>query len=115
MKLTIKEIKQQLLEQGGFIGGYLTLAIYTPDGFEPIRPDQVHISVELRETPALVDPIPMIMFCPCCGERHIDEGEFATRVHHSHACQNCGMVWRPAIVSTTGVQFLPGFKSEPKT
>jgi hypothetical protein len=56
--------------------------------------------------------IPMLLTCPSCGERHIDVGEFATKVHHTHACQACGMVWRPAIVPTVGVQFLPGFKNE---
>jgi rubredoxin len=56
-------------------------------------------------------PIPMLLWCPACGWRHIDEGEFATKAHHTHACQGCGMVWRPAIVPTTGVQFLPGFKN----
>jgi rubredoxin len=58
-----------------------------------------------------VETIPMILTCPSCGGRHIDEGEFATKVHHTHACQHCGMVWRPAIVPTVGVQFLPGFKN----
>jgi hypothetical protein len=57
-------------------------------------------------------PIAMILTCPSCGGRHIDEGEFASKVHHTHACQHCGMVWRPAIVPTVGVQFLPGFKNE---
>lgn len=56
--------------------------------------------------------IPMILTCPCCGGRHIDEGEFAEKPHHTHACQHCGAVWRPAIVPTVGVQFLPGFKNE---
>jgi rubredoxin len=57
-------------------------------------------------------PIPMILTCPACSERHIDEGEFATtKIHHTHACQNCGVVWRPAIVPTVGVQFLPGFRN----
>ena len=59
-----------------------------------------------------VRPIPMILTCPnpeCC-KRHIDRGEFATKVHHTHACQFCGLIWRPAIVPTVGVQFLPGFK-----
>lgn len=55
-------------------------------------------------------PIPMLLFCPCCGVRHIDKGEFAVKHHHTHACQSCGHVWRPAIVPTVGVQFLPGFK-----
>lgn len=56
-------------------------------------------------------PVPMLLWCPECGERHVDEGEFATKSHHTHACQHCGHVWRPAIVATCGVQFLPGFKN----
>jgi len=58
--------------------------------------------------------VPMLLWCPAhgCGERHIDVGEFATKVHHTHACQACGFVWRPAIEPTVGVQFLPGFKDE---
>lgn len=55
--------------------------------------------------------IPMILNCPCCSTRHIDEGIFATKAHHTHACQGCGMVWRPAKVNTHGVQFLPGYKN----
>ena len=58
------------------------------------------------------DAIPMILTCPACGSRHVDAGIFATKPHHTHACQKCGMVWRPAIVPTVGVQFLPGFKDE---
>lgn len=58
-------------------------------------------------------PIPMLLTCPipACGARHIDKGLFATtKLHHTHACQVCGHVWRPAIQNTVGVQFLPGFK-----
>ena len=55
-------------------------------------------------------PIPMLLTCPSCGQRHVDQGEFATKRHHTHACQHCGMVWRPARVHTVGVQFLPGYK-----
>jgi hypothetical protein len=44
--------------------------------------------------------IPMRLECPSCHELHIDEGEFATKAHHTHACQHCGDVWRPAIVHT---------------
>lgn len=58
------------------------------------------------------EPIPMRLPCESCGELHIDVGEFATRVHHTHACQHCGAVWRPAIAYTVGVRFLPGFKNE---
>ena len=57
-------------------------------------------------------PIPMVLHCPECRARHVDVGEFATKPHHTHACQSCGMVWRPAIGPTVGVQFLPGFKNE---
>lgn len=55
--------------------------------------------------------IPMLLYCPECGGRHIDENEWAGKAHHTHACQHCGMVWRPAIENTLGVQFLPGFKN----
>lgn len=64
------------------------------------------------------DPIPMRIPCPglltggrICGVLHVDEGEFATKPHHTHACQSCGMVWRPAVVETVGVRFLPGFRN----
>lgn len=60
----------------------------------------------------LYAPVPLLLACPMCGLRHIDKGEFATKPHHTHACQGCGMVWRPAIVHTVGVEFLPGFKDE---
>lgn len=57
-------------------------------------------------------PIPLRLICPSCSTLHIDEGEFAVKLHHTHACQHCGNVWRPAIVPTVGVRFLPGFKNE---
>ena len=56
------------------------------------------------------EAIPMVLHCPECRLRHVDTDEFATKLHHTHACQGCGFVWRPAIVWTVGVQFLPGFK-----
>lgn len=58
--------------------------------------------------------IPMILICPNprCLERHIDDGVWATKEHHTHACQHCGFVWRPAVVATVGVRFLPGFKND---
>lgn len=70
-------------------------------------------AAQVKHDPDEQPPIPMIMFCPSCDARHIDKGEFTTKVHHTHACQSCGNVWRPAIVATVGVQFLPGFK-DPK-
>lgn len=57
-------------------------------------------------------PIPMLLWCPECGQRHVDRGAFAEKAHHTHACQECGMTWRPAIVATVGMLFLPGFKDD---
>lgn len=62
--------------------------------------------------PGQKKPMPIRLHCPACGELHIDEGEFADKVHHTHACQSCGEVWRPAVEPTVGVRFLPGFKNE---
>lgn len=59
-------------------------------------------------------PVPMLIYCPECGARHIDEGAFATKSHHTHACQTCGACFRTAIVPTVGVRFLPGFKNAEK-
>lgn len=56
-------------------------------------------------------PIEMLLWCPECGKRHIDVGEFKDKPHHTHACQHCGMVWRPSILYTVGVRFLPEFKN----
>lgn len=61
--------------------------------------------------PAQLSPVPIRLHCPECHELHVDEGEFAARSHHTHACQHCGAVWRPAIVPTRGVRFLPGFRN----
>lgn len=60
-------------------------------------------------------PIPMVLHCPECRLRHIDVGEFATKPHHTHACQGCGFVWRPAVGPTVGIRFLPGFKNRMPT
>lgn len=64
----------------------------------------------------MADITPAYLTCPKCNTRHIDEGEFATKPHHTHACQNpeCGLVWRPTIGPTCGVKTLPGFLNEPK-
>lgn len=77
-----------------------------PDAPEPRVPPPL-------PTP-IYPPIPMLLFCPECWKRHVDQGEFATKHHHTHACQYCGHVWRPAIVATVGVQFLPGFRDNIK-
>lgn len=55
-------------------------------------------------------PLPLILYCPLCHTRHIDEGEQTTKPHRTHACQNprCGHLWAPAVVPTVGVWTLPG-------
>lgn len=56
--------------------------------------------------------IPVRIPCPECGVFHVDEPPWDTKPHHTHACQQCGNVWRPAVENTVGVRFLPGFKNE---
>ena len=73
--------------------------------------DGLAAAVRDHAGPHAKDPISMRLTCPACSALHIDEGEFATKAHHTHACQSCGNVWRPAIVPTLGVRFLPGFKN----
>jgi hypothetical protein len=94
------------------VGGYAWMATY-PENAALARPiselfDRAHVATQ--------PPVPMLLHCPMCHMRHIDEGEFATKHHHTHACQNpkCGHVWRPAIVPTVGVWTLPGFLNEPQ-
>lgn len=76
------------------------------------EPMAIAVTIWPRDTKGgpLSPPLPMLLKCPECNIRHIDKGEFADKLHHTHACQNCGHCWRPAIVATVGVQFLPGFK-----
>lgn len=81
--------------------------------------------------------IDMILYCPNCGEQHIDkeapwrrtyacyhigptcfyceglnEGRWANPPHRSHLCNSCGCIWRPADVATNGVADI---KTEGKT
>lgn len=70
-------------------------------------------------------PIDILLFCPQCGEQHIDESKpevcetcgsqrsscccaaytpWLNPPHKSHRCAFCNHVWRPADVATNGVQ-----------
>lgn len=55
-----------------------------------------------------VKPVDMLLFCPHCGEQHIDEPEpdkeWQNPPHRSHLCHFCKHVWRPADVPTNGVR-----------
>lgn len=51
-------------------------------------------------------PIDMLIFCPVCGEQHIDEpdGDWTNPPHKSHLCLSCKAVWRISDVPTNGVE-----------
>lgn len=53
------------------------------------------------------EPIPMVLHCPKCGAQHVDKSEpekgWTNPPHKSHLCHQCGTIWRPADVPTTGV------------
>ncbi len=67
-------------------------------------------------------PIDMILFCPKCGLKHVDEPDppglgvldgtedWTNPPHRSHLCRpehgGCGTIWRPADVPTNGVAAL---------
>lgn len=74
--------------------------------------NRLKTELDMRRAADAGAPIPMLLWCPTCHARHIDEGEFANKPHHTHACQSCGLAWRPAVVTTMGVKFLPGFKND---
>lgn len=54
----------------------------------------------------LPTPIPMVIHCPDCGKKHVDEGEWATKEHKTHLCSRCKALFRPANVPTVGVEKL---------
>jgi hypothetical protein len=53
-------------------------------------------------------PIDMLLFCPNCGEQHVDAPDENTPgwknpPHRSHLCHFCAHVWRPCDRATNGV------------
>lgn len=60
-------------------------------------------------SPPLSDNAPIASILPCfhCGRLHIDEGEWATRIHRTHLCMFCGATWRPSPFPTVGVEPQP--------
>ncbi|MFM0243816.1 hypothetical protein [Paraburkholderia sediminicola] len=81
------------------------------------------VAAAMKAAPAAADePIPMLLFCPRCGTQHIDKPEWETVCdssiglqtkdvcrwhnppHRSHLCHACDLIWRPADVTTTGVE-----------
>jgi hypothetical protein len=52
---------------------------------------------QIKDAPVLTPaPEPAVIFCPYCGTRHVDEGEWETKPHHKHLCSNrqCGKLFR---------------------
>lgn len=43
------------------------------------------------------------LWCPACGEYHVDREEWATRAHKTHRCEHCGHEWEPFGFHTLGV------------
>ncbi len=109
---SIREMNDQL------IGAINAVTLFEGDSEWPatLRSLQKVIAKYVKRSGAAVHaeepPVPMLLHCPMCSKRHIDEGAFAHGAHHTHACQYCGFVWRPAVCFTVGVQFLPGFKNK---
>lgn len=100
---------------GGSFGLPEDVRVYSIGGLREVNPlEFLSAAASAAGTKFETVPIPMILWCPNCNERHIDTGIFTTKPHHTHACQGCGFVWRQAIVPTVGVQFLPGFKDAPE-
>lgn len=67
-----------------------------------------------------IPPHDMVLRCPKCGKQHLDIGEFATRVHRKHLCENtpegektgCGHLWVPLDYATRGVLTVAAGQSE---
>lgn len=47
-----------------------------------------------------------LLYCPFCHAQHVDEGEWAERLHHKHLCLNCNRIWRvePYCFGVTAVE-----------
>lgn len=68
-------------------------------------------ATKIEETRVLVDTQigrqlrPAKLYCPHCGHRHVDQGEWATieRAHHKHRCSQCERDFEPFPFATVGV------------
>ena len=85
------------------------IAAQSTGSMAPVRVGVVALEALIAHATA---PIPLLLMCPSCGERHFDEGDWAEKSHHTHTCQHCGMTWRPCVFDTMGVRFLPGIKND---
>lgn len=69
------------------------------------------------------EPESLDLFCPACGLRHVDTGEWATKPHKTHRCVEltgptgdvfggCGHEWRPHDHPTVGRSVRDRFKAK---
>jgi hypothetical protein len=61
----------------------------------------------IRTLTVVQTAVDMLLYCPNCGEQHIDEPQpeknWTNPPHRSHECQDCGHIWRPCDLPTNGV------------
>lgn len=107
------QIFQELQEKYEDLRWNLYLALEAPDLFGGLAvadcSDAVlvaQVKCERRLAAAAQEAIRMLLQCPECFERHIDEGEWVTRPHKVHECQKCGHQFKVCDRPTVGVQFL---------
>lgn len=102
-------LTQAIRDEGG-AGGTMV-----PFPFEAVHralASLIHERDEARESWRLTPPHERVLHCPNCGKQHLDIGEFATRVHRKHLCENttegpgtgCGHVWKPYEYATKGIE-----------
>lgn len=61
------------------------------------------LEAAMSGSPAIPSAVPVYVACPECGAAHVDEGEWATRLHKTHQCQACHHEWRPYNYPTVGI------------
>lgn len=105
-----EEALQAIVERLAAALGWEAGVRFRPDAVFDAVGSQLSSEAARQECREKAQPIPLLLACPACNERHIDKGEYATKPHRTHACQHCGCLWRPANVPTVGVLFLPGTK-----
>lgn len=91
---------------------YLLEAVERLQGELDLRPAPAHFHLCV-ECDKPITPEPLDLFCPACGLRHVDEGEWVSRPHKTHRCvaytstdghvtAGCGHEWRPYAHPTVG-------------
>lgn len=77
----------------------------------PENANRLFHAMDIVKHAGIVRPIDMVLHCTACGHQHIDtptasDPGWTNPPHKSHLCSECGHIWRPADVTTNGVQAL---------